>query len=71
MLTREDLYRNINLLRRRVEVPDLMLAQATDPTMSAKYANVESAPRNMLLEVYCESRIELAFEGIRFDDLIK
>jgi len=25
----------------------------------------------MLLEVYCESRIELAFEGIRFDDLIK
>ncbi|KGE13072.1 RagB/SusD family nutrient uptake outer membrane protein [Sphingobacterium deserti] len=70
-LTQEDLHRSINLLRRRVDMPDLALAQAIDPAMSIKHPNVESTQRNMVLEVRRERRVELAFEGFRFDDLMR
>lgn len=71
ILTQEDLDRSINLLRKRAGMPNLMLSQAVDPVMSTKHANVESAQRNLVFEVRRERRVELAFEGFRFDDLMR
>ncbi|TJZ59999.1 RagB/SusD family nutrient uptake outer membrane protein [Sphingobacterium olei] len=71
ILTQEDLNRSINVLRDRVAMPHLLIGQATDPVLSAKYANVESAQRNLVLEVRRERRVELAFEGYRFTDLMR
>lgn len=71
LLTQEDLDRSINILRDRVAMPHLTLGKAIDPIMSAKHANVQSTQRNMVLEVRRERRVELAFEGFRFSDLMR
>ncbi|GHE29804.1 RagB/SusD family nutrient uptake outer membrane protein [Sphingobacterium griseoflavum] len=71
ILTQADLDRSINLLRLRAGMPQLSLSQGIDPVMSAQHANVESAQRNMVYEVRRERRVELAFEGFRFDDLMR
>lgn len=71
IITQDDLDRSINVLRDRVGMPHLLLTQAIDPLLAARHANVESAQRNLVLEIRRERRVELAFEGFRFSDLMR
>ncbi|WET68685.1 RagB/SusD family nutrient uptake outer membrane protein [Sphingobacterium sp.] len=70
-LTQADLDRSINLLRRRAGMPDMVVSVGIDPVMAARYSNVESNQRNLVLEIRRERRVELAFEGFRFTDLMR
>ncbi|MGL4520445.1 MAG: RagB/SusD family nutrient uptake outer membrane protein [Phocaeicola sp.] len=67
ILTQEDLNQSINLIRQRAGMPHLILTPATDPLMQASFPGVSS----LLLEIRRERRVELAFEGFRFDDLMR
>lgn len=72
ILTQEDLDRSVNLLRQRVGMPLLNLAEANadiDPVLAVKYPNVKSALRGVIYELRRERRVELACEGFRFDDV--
>ncbi|MBY5957639.1 RagB/SusD family nutrient uptake outer membrane protein [Membranicola marinus] len=64
-LTQADLDKSINLLRDRVGMPHLTLDVELDP----KYAN-EGLPA-ILVEIRRERRVELAYEGFRYDDLMR
>ncbi len=66
-LTQDDLDKTVNLLRDRVAMPHLMKETAADPVEAAKYPGVSA----VLLEIRRERRVELAFEGFRFDDLMR
>ena len=73
-LTQTDLDNTINLLRRRVDMPDLNLVAANatpDPYLSAKYPLVTGASKGVILEIRRERRVELACEGKRLDDLYR
>lgn len=70
-LTQGDLDISVNLLRSRAGMPDLSINPPVDPVQSAKYANVSSAQRAVILEIRRERRIELALEGHRHDDLMR
>lgn len=67
ILTQEELNSTINLIRDRAGMPHLTLTPATDPVMQAAFRGVSS----LLLEIRRERRVELAFEGFRFDDLMR
>ncbi|MDR2389881.1 MAG: RagB/SusD family nutrient uptake outer membrane protein [Tannerellaceae bacterium] len=67
LLTQDDLERSVNLLRRRVGMPDLPLSPAADPVLQQDYPNIPP----ILLEIRRERRVELAAEGFRFDDLMR
>ncbi len=65
-LTQEDLDKSINLLRKRVGMPNLMInIDYTDPNWDFK--NISP----ILNEIRRERRIELAFEGFRYDDIMR
>lgn len=66
-LTLEDLNKSINLLRDRAGMPHMPLSPQADPVLQAAYPGV--AP--ILLEIRRERRVELSFEGFRFDDLMR
>jgi len=71
-ITQGDLDLTIGVLRRRVGMPTLKLADAQsniDPIMASKYSNVKHANKGIVLEIRRERRIELASEGFRFNDL--
>ncbi len=70
-LTQADLDASINLLRTRVGMPPLSLTPAVDPAQEAKYPNIHTAQRPVLLEIRRERRIEMALEGYRYDDLMR
>lgn len=74
-LTQDDLDASINLLRARVGMPPLSMAQANanpDPYLLEQYPNVESgANQGVILEIRRERRIELFNEGFRWDDLMR
>jgi hypothetical protein len=73
-LTQEDLDRSVNLLRARVGMPPVVLAEVQndiDPVQQARYPEVTGADAGAILAVRRERRIELAFEGHRFDDLMR
>lgn len=73
-LTQEDLDKSVNLLRRRVQLPDLKLAAANaspDPAMAQKYPNVTGANRGVIYEIRRERRVEFAFESQRFNDIMR
>ncbi len=76
-LTQADLDKSVNLLRRRVGMPDLNLAQANanpDPYLSSKewgYTNVTGANKGVILEIRRERGVELAMEGFRYADLLR
>lgn len=70
-LTQGDLDKTINILRDRVGMPHMSLSQAIDPIQAAKYSNVTGAQKNLILEIRRERRVELAFEGFRFNDLMR
>lgn len=65
-LSQDDLDKSINLLRRRVGMPDLKLhAITTDPEWDFP------ALSPVLNEIRRERRVELACEGYRLDDLLR
>lgn len=70
-LSQGDLDASVNLLRRRVQMPDLNLATANgnvDPVMAAAYT-VSGVNKGALLEIRRERRVEMACEGLRLKDL--
>ena len=76
-LTQDDLDISINLLRDRVGMPHLVMADANanpDPYMSSAefgYRNVTGANKGVILEIRRERALELAMEGFRLSDLTR
>jgi hypothetical protein len=73
-LTQDDLDKSVNLIRGRVQLPDLKLAAANgnpDPVMAQKYPNVTGANRGVIFEIRREKRVEFAFENQRFGDVMR
>ena len=70
-LTQGDLDQTINILRDRAGMPHISMNPAVDPVQEARYPNVSSSQKNIILEIRRERRIELALEGFRHDDLMR
>ncbi len=70
-LTQADLDASINLLRSRAGMPHMGLNPPVDPVQAAKFANVTGPQRAEILEIRRERRVEMAFEGLRHDDLMR
>lgn len=71
-ITQADIDQTINVLRDRVQMPHLNMALAnagTDPVLAAYYPNVTGPDQGVILEIRRERRVELACEGLRYDDL--
>ncbi|SHM03305.1 Starch-binding associating with outer membrane [Chitinophaga jiangningensis] len=71
-LTQDDLTNSVNKLRARVQMPDLLMANANanpDPVQAAAYSNVSGGNKGVLLEIRRERRVEMACEGLRLNDL--
>ena len=66
-LTQDVLDQTVNLLRDRAGMPHLQMNPSVDPVMAEAFPGVGST----LLEIRRERRVELAFEGFRFDDLMR
>jgi len=72
-LTQAQLDQSLNLLRRRVALPDLNLTTANadpDPVLLQQYPDVKSNI-GVILEIRRERRVEYAFENMRFDDVMR
>lgn len=68
-LTQTEANRSINLLRSRVNMPQLIVAGLTaDPMLLEQFDNTSDP---VVLEVRRERRIELAMEGFRYYDLMR
>lgn len=76
-LTQDDLDNSINLIRKRVGMPDLSMSSANanpDRYLSSDdtgYSNVTGTNKGVILEIRRERTIELMQEGFRFDDLVR
>lgn len=70
-ITQADLDKSINLLRKRVDMPNLTMGVAVDPLLEKDFPKVTGASKNVILEIRRERRVELAFEGFRFNDLMR
>jgi hypothetical protein len=73
-LTQGDLDVSVNLLRARVNMPDVEMAVSNanpDPFLQDKYPAVTGANTGIILEIRRERRVEMAFEGTRFSDLMR
>lgn len=72
-LTAGDLDATINVLRDRAGMPHLTMNPTVDVVQQARYPNIAAATSQWkeLLEIRRERRVELAFEGFRFDDLMR
>lgn len=73
-ISQGDLDNTIGLLRERVNMPALDMSYANahvDARLSAEYPNVTGANKGVLLEIRRERRVEMACEGLRFDDLYR
>jgi hypothetical protein len=70
-MTQQDLDKTINLLRDRVGMPHLITTVSVDPLLKNQYTLVNGAQQNLILEIRRERRVELAFEGFRFNDLMR
>lgn len=71
-ITQTDIDQTINVLRDRVQMPHLNMATANsqvDPRLAAMYSNVSGPDKGVILEIRRERRVELACEGLRYDDL--
>jgi len=66
VLNQSDLDNTINKLRRRVNMPDMILASLPEDTRP-EFAGLS----RVINEVRRERRVELAFEGYRKDDLLR
>lgn len=74
-ISQSDIDRSIKLLRDRVNMPNMILADANskvDPYLLASYPNVsKSGQTGAILEIRRERRIELVKEGLRYNDLLR
>lgn len=76
-LTQDDLDKSVNLLRKRVGMPDMNMAQANaipDPYLAGDeygYPNVTGNNKGVILEIRRERGIELVMEGFRLMDLFR
>ena len=74
-LTQGDLDKSINLLRGRVGMPDLKMADANAKPcayMEALYPNVsQSANKGVIMEIRRERLIETALEGLHYWDIMR
>ena len=76
-LTQDDLNKSVNVIRKRVGMPDLNLANANahpDRYLSSEetgYPNVIGGNKGVILEIRRERTVELMQEGFRFDDLVR
>ncbi len=76
-LTQTDLDNSVNLLRKRVNMPDLIMANANanpDPYLTSAetgYPNVNGTNKGVILEIRRERTIELVAEGHRYYDIIR
>lgn len=64
-ITKEDLDKSVNLLRKRAGMPDMEL----NPVMDPKYAG--EGISSLLVEIRRERRVELSFELLRYHDLMR
>lgn len=69
-ITQTDLDNTINKLRDRVGMPQLTLTAPVDPVEADKFPNV-TGMKGLIYEIRRERRVELAFEGLRHDDLMR
>lgn len=67
-LSQSDLDISINILRNRAGMPPMTINPPTESAQQARFPNVSNSN---ILEIRRERRIELAFEGFRFDDLMR
>lgn len=73
-LSQDDLDRTVKLIRERVGMPPLLLSQANadpDPYLKAMYPDVAGSNLGVILEIRRERRIEMAMEGLRYDDIMR
>ncbi len=77
-ISQSDIDRTIKLLRDRVGMPTLDMANANahpDAILESAvygYPNVDKGPnKGVILEIRRERTVELAFEGFRFDDILR
>ena len=73
-IVQADIDKTIKLLRDRVEIPNLMVADANqnpDPYIAAQYPRVLGPNKGVILEIRRERRIELVLEGFRYYDVIR
>lgn len=73
-ITQDDVDRSIKLLRDRVGMPNLDIADAIanpDPFLAGLYPNVSGAYQGAILEVRRERRVELFLEGFRYYDIVR
>jgi len=70
-LTQSDLDATVNLLRDRVGMPHMKMSVAIDPVMVKQYPAVSGSLQNVILEIRRERRVELACEGLRYDDILR
>ena len=74
-ITQTDINNSINLLRSRVGMPTLVMADANanpDAYQAALYNNLGNTNKGLLLEIRRERRVELVMEnGLRWDDLMR
>lgn len=71
-LTQSDIDNSINLIRTRVQMPGLDMAQANanpDAWLAEQYPNVSGPNRGVILEIRRERRVEMACEGLRATDI--
>lgn len=74
ILTQDDIDKSIKLIRERVGMPNLSLAEANnnvDNIQANLYSNVVGSNKGVILEIRRERRIELVLEGFRWDDLVR
>lgn len=76
-LTQADLNKSVNLLRDRVGMPHMNMTNANANPCSYLssekygYPNVTGANKGVILEIRRERAVELAQEGLRYDDLLR
>ncbi|GBU08316.1 hypothetical protein AwDysgo_16470 [Bacteroidales bacterium] len=73
-LTDLDLEYSVNHLRTRAHLPALTIDMANaniDNELAKQHSNIEGINRGIIIELRRERRVELAFEGLRKDDLYR
>lgn len=70
-LTETDLVETVNKIRDRVQMPHLSMSVPLDPVLEKQYPAVTGNLKNVILEIRRERRVELACEGLRYDDLLR
>ncbi|MCR9227879.1 MAG: RagB/SusD family nutrient uptake outer membrane protein [Flavobacteriaceae bacterium] len=71
-ISQTDIDQSIGLLRNRVGMPNLVMAEANanpDPYQNTIYPNVHGPNNGLILEIRRERRIELYMEGQRWNDI--